>query len=273
MGIDFHDPRHRGTYQSREADETWRELVSSLVSFPVEKVADIGCGGGIYTKALRELGARVVYGVDQSDVSLADAEQTCENLSGVFFKKGKAYETGLIDQSFDMVLERALVHHLSDLKQCFSEVSRLLKPDGVVMIQDRTPDDCLLPGSEEHLRGYLFECFPWLKEVEVKRRYASSQVMRALHSAGFSNIREVNLWETRRTYAGKEELCEDLKGRTGRSILHELDDEELQHFVEYVDQQLEDGPVVEKDRWTIWMAEKRDAWIGRRKLGTGGRQH
>ncbi|WP_079480318.1 methyltransferase domain-containing protein [Halobacillus salinus] len=258
MAMDFHDPRNIGSYRTRVADQSWRETVSSFVSFPVEKTADIGCGGGIYTKALAELGSRVVYGIDQSEVSLSDGEKTCRELSQVFFQKGQAYATGLEENSFDLVLERALVHHLDDLGQCFTEVERVLKPGGVVLVQDRTPDDCFLPGSDTHLRGHIFECFPLLKEVEKQRRYTSEQVIRALHDAGLSRVREVTLWEMRRTYSGKEELRQDLRGRIGRSILHELDDDELQYLVDYIDQQLDDGPLVEKDRWTIWIAEKGD---------------
>jgi hypothetical protein len=44
----------------------------------------------------------------------------------------------------------------------------------------------------------------------------------------------------------------DLRARTGRSILHELDDGELEHVVAHVLSRVGAGPVVERDRWTWW---------------------
>ncbi|MCA0969287.1 methyltransferase domain-containing protein [Halobacillus litoralis] len=256
MGIDFHSLGNQGSYRSRKADDSWKEMMEELVTFPVERAADIGCGGGIYSQGLAELGAKAIYGVDQSEVSLEDAGRTCAGTPNAFFQKGKADDTGLDGDSFDVVLERALIHHLSDLEACFLEAKRVLKPGGVVVIQDRTPEDCFLPGSEVHLRGYMMDRFPELKEVEASRRHTSEQVTSALTQCGFTHVQEMKLWETRKTYVGKDELRQDILSRTGRSILHELSDDELVQFADELDDKLKDGPVVEKDRWAIWIARK-----------------
>lgn len=58
-------------------------------------------------------------------------------------------------------------------------------------------------------------------------------------------------------YEQKEQLLKDLQGRTGRSILHELNDEELIELVNEMDRTIStEGAIVEKDRWTIWKAVK-----------------
>lgn len=70
-------------------------------------------------------------------------------------------------------------------------------------------------------------------------------------------MQEVQLWETRNVYEQKEQLLKDLRERTGRSILHELDDEELNELVNYLDKSIStESSIVEKDRWTIWKAVK-----------------
>src|SRR5262249_9808097 len=81
-----------------------------------------------------------------------------------------AVATGLPMASADIVFERALIHHLGDLKACFAEARRVLVPRGTLIVQDRTPADVDLPGSPEHLRGYFFERFPRLGDVERTRR-------------------------------------------------------------------------------------------------------
>ncbi|MEK5426099.1 hypothetical protein [Cytobacillus sp. FSL R7-0680] len=77
-----------------------------------------------------------------------------------------------------------------------------------------------------------------------------------LQKTGFTDIQTFKLWETRNTYTLKETLLEDIKARSGRSILHELGDVQLERLVEYIDKQLGDKKIVESDRWTMWLAKK-----------------
>jgi 2-polyprenyl-3-methyl-5-hydroxy-6-metoxy-1,4-benzoquinol methylase len=66
MPIDFHSAQNRYTYASREADPAWRQAISEIVAMEGKDALDIGCGGGIYTKALAQMGAAHVTGVDFS---------------------------------------------------------------------------------------------------------------------------------------------------------------------------------------------------------------
>ncbi len=64
-------------------------------------------------------------------------------------------------------------------------------------------------------------------------------------------------WETRALYESKEPLLEDIRSRTGRSILFDLDDKELERLVGMLNEKISvNGPLEEKDRWTIWKAVK-----------------
>ncbi len=51
-------------------------------------------------------------------------------------------------------------------------------------------------------------------------------------------------------------LSDDLLKRTGRSLLYALTDDELQQLVDDLQGDLPDGRLVEKDRWTLWTAER-----------------
>lgn len=94
-------------------------------------------------------------------------------------------------------------------------------------------------------------------EMEKNRRYDSQCVIKKLQAAGFKDIEEVKLWEVRKVYENKIQLLKDLSGRTGRSILHELDDSKLQQLIDHIDGAISvDNNIVEKDRWTIWKAVK-----------------
>ncbi|KGA96401.1 methyltransferase type 11 [Alkalihalobacillus alcalophilus ATCC 27647 = CGMCC 1.3604] len=258
MGMDFHDQKNRSSYMTRKANQNWLKMVQKLVPITkIERAIDIGCGGGIYTKALLEMGVQSVIGIDFSEVMIEAAKENLKNYHNVTFQKGTAYDSQIKADSVDLLLERALIHHLDDLNACFSESYRILQSKGYYLIQDRTIDDCLLPGSEEHIRGYFFELFPHLIEKESARRYTSEQVVSALKHANFAEISEVQLWEVRKEYKAKDELLNDIRERTGRSILHDLTDAQLQELVSHLDEVLPSGEaIVEKDRWTIWKAQK-----------------
>lgn len=257
MPIDFHDEAQRLTYAARQADDSWRDAMRSLVDPVGLRVADIGCGGGIYCAAWRELGATSVTGVDFSAAMISGAREHLAGVSGVTLLQGDAYATGLDDDSADVVFARALVHHLDDLAACFREAARVLAPGGTLIVQDRTLEDASRPGSASHLRGRFFEAFPRLLDVERGRRPSRAAVEEALTAAGFGRVRAVPLEEQRRTYDGRAEVRADLMARTGRSILHELDDTELARLADHVTADLpETGVIRETDPWTVWAATR-----------------
>ena len=253
-GIDFHDPANRRTYSDREADVSWRDAVVSLVDPVSAHVVDVGCGGGTYLQAWHDLGAAAVTGVDSSEPILEAARESHGHLSGVSLQLGDAADTGLDATSADIVFERALIHHVPDLGAVAVEAARILRPGGILLIQDRTPEDVAQPGSTDHPRGWLFDLFPRLLDVENARRPDPSQVQTALTAAGFADVTTTTLWEVRRRYADREDYLTEIAARTGRSILHELSDDELSRLVEALRRRIPDGPLVEQDRWTLWRA-------------------
>jgi ubiquinone/menaquinone biosynthesis C-methylase UbiE len=255
MSIDFHARQNRNTYRSRQADSGWTDAIRRIVGPTGKRVADIGCGGGIYSLAWREAGAGDVMGVDFSEQMVAAAREQAVGLSGISFRQGDATATGLPSAGVDIVFQRALIHHLKSYEPCFAEAHRVLVPGGRLIVQDRTPADVQLPGSAEHIRGYFFERFPRLLAVELARRPTDSSVQGALQATGFRDIESVGLWEVRKIHENREQLAQDLAARTGRSILHDLSDSELADLIAYIAARVPaDGPVIEKDRWTLWNA-------------------
>jgi ubiquinone/menaquinone biosynthesis C-methylase UbiE len=252
--IDFHSEANRGTYARREADTGWADAMTAIIDPAGKRVADIGCGGGIYSQAWRTLGASAVVGVDFSAQMVADARERTVGLPGIAFQQGDATATGLAPASRDIVVERALIHHLRSYEPAFTEARRVLVPGGRLIVQDRRPADVALPGSPRHLRGWFFERFPKLLEIETGRRPTSDTVKQAMRAAGFGAIRTRTFWEVRRTYATVDELERDLAARTGRSILHALDDGELRDLIAFIRERIGAPPIVEKDCWTLWSA-------------------
>jgi ubiquinone/menaquinone biosynthesis C-methylase UbiE len=206
---------------------------------------------------LAALGAKSVIGIDFSAANLAGAQENCADVANIQFQQGTAVATGLPAHSADFVLERAIIHHLDDLATNFREVQRILRPDGLLLIQDRTMADVLQPPSPNHLRGYFFEMFPRLLPIEEKRRVADTAVRQALERARFEQVFTRTFWEVRQVYADVAEFVEDVKGRYGRSLLHELTNDEIEQLAHFFKTTFPpDVPLTETDRWTIWIARK-----------------
>lgn len=255
MPIDFHDPATRSTYAQRSADSSWSDQISALIEPHGVRVADIGCGGGIYSTAWLDLGAESVVGVDFSEQMILAAKNRAEGRTNLSFSIGDASNTGLPSGSYDVVFQKALIHHLPDPASAFAEAKRLLAPGGTLMVQDRTMDDVRQPGSAEHLRGYFFEVFPKLLSVEEQRRPERAAITSSLRSIGFDEVTASHLAELRQSYPDVDSLREDLAARTGRSILHELTDTELATLIDVICAKVfEMSPIDEIDYWTIWTA-------------------
>jgi ubiquinone/menaquinone biosynthesis C-methylase UbiE len=98
-------------------------------------VLDLGCGTGENIVPLVERGARVT-GIDISPDLIALAQQRLKdaNLEATV-RAGSAYETGLPDESVDVVFCMALIHHL-DIKLVRDEMWRILRKGGFVVLRE-----------------------------------------------------------------------------------------------------------------------------------------
>lgn len=98
-------------------------------------VLDFGCGSGGNVVVLAARGFRVI-GMDISPhlIALARKRLNDANLEARL-EVGSAYETGLPDESVDVIFCIALIHHL-DIARVVEEMTRILVKGGVVILQE-----------------------------------------------------------------------------------------------------------------------------------------
>jgi SAM-dependent methyltransferase len=93
---------------------------------------DAGCGGGRYSAAWRQLGARAVLGVDLSAIGVADAHRrlTQYQPGGVHVCQASVLSLPVRDGQFDVVFSNGVLHHTTDWRTGIHEIVRALKPGG-----------------------------------------------------------------------------------------------------------------------------------------------
>jgi ubiquinone/menaquinone biosynthesis C-methylase UbiE len=254
--MDFSHSKTKNIYGDRSAHESWKHWCELNLRPEGKDVADIGCGGGIYSKAFSDLGAKSVCGIDNSEQYIDDANFVPVHKS-ISFLVGSASNTGLERDSIDLVFERALIHHLSveQKKENLKELKRILRKSGILAIQDRTYEDVISLNSEHWIRSTLFCKFPKLLEFERNRRPAKSFYSNLIIEQEFTELTTSSFSEVRRTYSNFEELENEILLRKGKSILFELSDNELKEYCFSLRDVARGQELKEVDQWTIWLAK------------------
>ena len=93
------------------------------------RVLDVGCGRGLLLNVFRQRGWEV-QGTELTD----EAARYARQVAGVPVKVGRLDELGFPDSYFDAVTIWHVLEHVHDPRVALAEVSRILKPGGVVLV-------------------------------------------------------------------------------------------------------------------------------------------
>ena len=145
-------------------------------------VLDVGCGSGTLLGLLKHRGFRVT-GLDFS----AEAAAIAKAENGVDVAVGSLEEAHFPAESFDVVTLFHVMEHVTNPRQVLAEVSRVLKPNGVAILQ--------VPNIE----SWQFKIFGarWYG-LDIPRHvidYSRNSMLKLLADSGFvvNRIRHFNL--------------------------------------------------------------------------------
>ncbi|MGC4019290.1 MAG: class I SAM-dependent methyltransferase [Muricomes sp.] len=155
---------------------------------PVKKgdhILDIGCGGGAnIAKMLKDFPSSTVDGIDYSKESVLFSRKTNAHELGrrCTIRQGNVMSLPYPDQSIDVVTAFETIYFWPDLDKAFSEVRRVLKPDGIFFICCESDDS-----SDS----------TWTSRIEGMTVYGSEDIKNRLTKTGFGGIqlrRNKNGW-------------------------------------------------------------------------------
>jgi ubiquinone/menaquinone biosynthesis C-methylase UbiE len=106
-------------------------IISLLENNPNAKLLDLGCDNGDWSIVLaKHVGTKKVYGIDIIHKELITAKK-----NGLIVKKSDLNKKIPFNNNFfDVIHANQVIEHISDLDKFLSEIYRVLKPGGYVII-------------------------------------------------------------------------------------------------------------------------------------------
>ncbi len=101
-------------------------------------VLDLGCGKGRVARLALERGARETVGVDLSEAMLKAAAASLP-ASSVRWVQADGRTLPFEAASFDIVICALMMGHIDDLEAALSEMARVLRPGGLLLLSDFHP--------------------------------------------------------------------------------------------------------------------------------------
>ena len=155
------------------------------------RAVDFGCGVGAVSRMLAEIvgPSGSVVGVDVDQAQLKEAANWCAGggLRNCSFIAASAESTGLPRNSFDLVYCRFLLLHLPDPVTCLREMREILKPGGVLVVEDGDLRSAgSIPASAQDEFARLFSRFEALRGLNYS---IANDLYHMVRDAGFADPR------------------------------------------------------------------------------------
>lgn len=158
-------------------------LVEMAQPQPTWRVLDVATGTGHTAFAFAPYVAEII-GIDLTPRMLSEAEKLAvqQGVTNVRFVEADIHELPFDDETFDdaqfdLVTCRRAAHHFSDIQEALAEMVRMLKPGGLLLLDDRSvPEDDFVDSIMNRL--------DWLHDESHVREYRPSQWQAMLEAAG-----------------------------------------------------------------------------------------
>ena len=180
---------------------------------------EVGCGGrcsGI--NLLSKFGLDAIYAIDLSSANVLSTQVLCNQLgiANAVVEQGNALAIQHESGKFDFVMSDGVIHHTLDTKKAFLEITRVLKPGGVIFLGIYGYGGLLglvfplgkylgkfipyrfmlwLVNKTGFLRSQEYSILDWLY-TPIQRNYRASTIESWLEQSRYTNIVRVksNKW-------------------------------------------------------------------------------
>ena len=148
------NPAYMARLEAQRANVSWFKRYYEEVlrrSKTDDRILDAGCGTGITTCRLKEQRPRI-EGIDFSSSFIEEARK----YGGDYFRVMDLTMLDYPDAAFDVVCSADTIEHVPDLRKALSEMKRVLKPGGALVIQAPNLSSNLLSFNYPKTLGNIF---------------------------------------------------------------------------------------------------------------------
>ena len=116
----------------------WKPEIREIVRLTDESspILEIGCATGEFLAGLRAAGRSNLQGLEFSH----HAADVARRRHGLDVKRGELLEANFPDRTFDLVMMRHVLEHVSDPRATLTEIRRILKAGGLCIFTIPNPD-------------------------------------------------------------------------------------------------------------------------------------
>lgn len=150
-----------------------------LGEYPDAKLLDVGTGGGhvsyLAARCVKEVTA---YDLSEKMLAAVKEEAVKRGLANIVTRQGVAEHLPFEDGTFDVVASRYSAHHWRDVGMGLREISRVLKPGGLLVMMDTAS-----PG--EPVRDIFMQTVEFLRDMSHVRAYSPGEWLGFVSNAAF----------------------------------------------------------------------------------------
>jgi len=149
------------SYQLPEIVRQRQHTLNRLSVKRGEQILDVGCGVGFlsYEIALQTGDSGRVSGIDQNSEMIRHANKRCENLRNTEFSEANANELPFPEESFDAACCTQVLLYVKDVAQVISEIKRVLKPAGRIIIVETDWRGVVLNSDYDSITRKIFSAW------------------------------------------------------------------------------------------------------------------
>jgi ubiquinone/menaquinone biosynthesis C-methylase UbiE len=178
--------KQAGTFSQSPAmqdEEAIRLLIKASGVKPGARILDVACGPGMVACGFAAAGVHAV-GIDATPAMIERARQLAneKGLANVKWQVGVAYPLPFDDNSFDAVTCRFAFHHIPSPLDAFSEMRRVCKANGTIVVCDAYT-------SDDSAKADAFNRMERLRDPSTVRFHRLDELERIFEQAGLTPSR------------------------------------------------------------------------------------
>lgn len=170
--------------------EKERRLYASRGLEVARRVVELGCGPGFVLRHMAEAFPDVeLHGLEVDPVLVERAKMLFAGESlDIVVRQASIFDTGYEDATFDFVLVRLVLEHLSDPARALQEVFRIVRPGGQVVVIDNDFEMHLMASPPVPELREVYDAYCKAREEEGGNPLIGRDLPILLHEAGFVDI-------------------------------------------------------------------------------------